>query len=105
MSFTGQENHDISLQDAAALTKNFRNSQTGTGYIKGEYFGADALNSLLSQEGCVGIRIYYGLDDDGNNKLVIVGVTTDENDMVNGNILEFGAPCPPNCSTQNALNS
>jgi len=41
MNFTGNEIHDISLQDAADLTKNYRNQFTvGVNYIKGE------LNSL-----------------------------------------------------------
>ncbi len=105
MSFTGHENHDISLQDAAALTENYRDQQSGSGYILGEYFSKDGIYSVLTQSGCVGIRIYYGLSNSSVPKLVIVGVNADENDMVDGNILEMGSPCPPTCSTSNDLNS
>ncbi len=104
MSFTGNENHSISLYDAAGLTKNFRDSQSGI-YIKGEFFGKDAINSVIQQEGCVGIRIYNGLDDNSVQKLVIIGVTSDENDMTDGNILEYGIPCPTICGISNELNS
>jgi len=105
MSFTGHEAHNISLADASALTKNFRDSQSGSGFILGEYFSKDAINSVLNQTNCVGIRIYYGLDSSNVPKQVIVGVLANENDMTSGAILEFGSPCPPGCSTSNSLNS
>lgn len=106
MSFTGNENHDISLQDAADLTKNYRDQFTADQiYIKGEYFGKTALQSLLNQKNCVGTRIYYGLKPDLSQCLVLVGVDGSGNDMVNGIILDLGVPCPNSCSTSNALNS
>jgi hypothetical protein len=37
--------------------------------------------------------------------LVLVGVTSDKNDMVNGVILDHGAMCPPECGVANNLNS
>ncbi len=104
--FTGNESHDISLQDAANLTANYRNQFVpGATFIKGEFFGKSAIQSLLNQDDCVGLRIYYGLDNDKVQKLVIVGVLANEDDMTNGSILEFGSPCPPYCGTVNALNS
>jgi hypothetical protein len=104
MSFNGGEDHSISLTDAAALTANYRNSQS-TGAILGEYFGKDAINSILSQTGCVGIRIYYGQDTTGVKKLVITGVDSNGDDLYNGTLAERGFPCPPTCSTSNPLNS
>ena len=104
MSFTGTESHDISLQDAAVLTQNYRDSQSGN-YIKGEYFSKEALTGLLSQTDCVGARIYYGLDSNSVPKLVIVGVYANEDDISEGMVLEFGNSCPPNCGSSNALNS
>ena len=104
MTFTGDENHDISLADASELTKNYRDSQTSTNYVKGEFFGKTALLALLNQEGSVGARIYYGLGADGVPRLVIVGVNSDGDDMVDGNLMEHGFSCPTQCSSANSLN-
>jgi hypothetical protein len=106
MNFTGNEIHDISLQDAADLTKNYRNQFTvGVNYIKGEYFGKTALQSLLNQTNCVGARMYFGLKADQSQCLVIVGVDGNGNDLTTGNIMDYGLPCPAHCSSANELNS
>jgi hypothetical protein len=104
MSFTGNENHDINLLDAAKLTSNYRHS-VATGSILGGYFGRTAIERILDQEGCVGIRYYYALSADGAKTLVLVGVNADENDLVHGELAEISWPCPPYCSDANALNS
>jgi len=104
MTFTGDENHDISLSSAAELTKNYRDSQTSTTFIKGEYFGKTALLALLDQKDSVGARIYYGLGSDGIPQLVLVGVNCDGDDLVDGKIMEHGALCPSHCSSANDLN-
>lgn len=105
MSFTGEENHSISIEDAAELTKNHRNaSESGT--IRAEFFGREALESILDQEGCVGIRCYYGKKEDGTPALVLVGADANEEDMLEEDkIAQAGNPCPPNCASANALNS
>ena len=106
MNYTGNEIHDISLQDAADLTKNYRDQFTAEeNYIKGEYFGKTALQSLLNQTNCVGARMYYGLKADQTQCLVIVGVDGSGNDLTTGQIMELGLPCPAQCSTINTLNS
>jgi hypothetical protein len=106
MEYTGNEDHSISLLDASELTKNYRDQfDAETSYIKGEYFGKTALQSLLKQTDCVGARIYYGLKANGTPCLVIVGVDGDGNDITTGEIMEFGALCPSNCSADNELNS
>lgn len=102
--YTGTENNAISCQDAATLTANYRNSQSGE-YVKGEYFSMDSINAILNQDNCVGIRVYYGIDSNNTQRLVIVGVTADESDMVTGAIMEHGSMCPPYCGTANNLNS
>lgn len=106
MEYTGNEEHNISLQDASELTKNYRN-QFGeeTSYIKGEYFGKTALQSLLNQTDCVGARVYYALKSSGTPCLVIVGVDGDGNDITTGEIMEYGRLCPSECSQDNNLNS
>ncbi len=102
--FTGNEDHDIMLGDAAALTRNFR-ERAGKNAIKGGFFGQAALQQLLDQEGVVGIRYYYGQENDGRPVLVLVGVDATGNDLIEGFILERSVPCPPYCGFFNELNS
>lgn len=104
MSYTGNEDHDISLTEAAHLTENFRNT-VSTGATIAHYFGGAALQALLDQEGCVGLRIYYGLSDNGEKQLVITGVNSSGDDLYNGLLAERSISCPLNCSASNPLNS
>ncbi len=105
MSFTGHENHDFPLAQAAEWTKNYRDANPGD--TKGHYFGKDALLAILAQNNCVGLRIYYALDDQTPRKkqLIVVGVTPDQNDIYNGLIAERSIDCPPTCGIDNPLNS
>jgi hypothetical protein len=104
MSFTGSEDHSISLPEAAELTKNYRDANP-PGVTIGHFFGMDAINSILAQPGCVGIRIYYAQDGAGDKKLVLTGVDAAENDLYTGELAEHGTPCPPTCGSVNPLNS
>jgi len=104
MAFTGKEKHDISLHEASKLTRKFRRQASVQGVL-GHFFGAEAIKRLLAQEGCVGIRVYHALQDDGTPALVLVGVDAQENDLANGEIVELGKPCPPFCGQANLLNS
>lgn len=103
MSFTGNENHDFPLETASEWTKNYRNANPGQTIA--HYFGKNALTEILNQEGCVGMRIYYALDDADTKQLVIVGANTSENDLYNGLIADRSVKCPQMCSTLNPLNS
>jgi hypothetical protein len=96
--FDGHEDHVVPLSYAMSLTKNFREA-TGNdpSTILGEYFGKDALIQALNQEHCVGLRVYYGKQDDGTPALVLVGVDNTGTDMTNGLVLETGWICPPYC--------
>jgi hypothetical protein len=101
MAFDGNEGEVVSLQDAATWTGNYRTANPGA--IKAHTTGKNKLNSILNQEGCVGIRTYYALDEDGNKCLVMVGVGSNENDLISGVILERLPPCPPYCGDESAL--
>lgn len=104
MNFTGDENHAITLEEASALTARYR-ATANAGDAKAEYFGKQSLISLLSQNACVGVRIYYGVDADNVKKLVLVGVDAEGNDLYEGDLMERGVLCPPICSADNPLNS
>lgn len=105
MSFTGNEDHTISLVDAGAMTQAYRDSTGDPEARKGVYFGKDAIEAILSQTGCVGIRFYFAHDDEGKLSLVLVGADANENDLHTGTLAEFGLPCPKRCASANPLNS
>jgi hypothetical protein len=94
--------HRISLADAAALTKRYRDAKLSE--QKSGAFDRDQVMKLLNQAGCVALRIHYGRNADGTPALVLTGVDADDNDLVGGTILELGWPCPPFCGGANALN-
>jgi hypothetical protein len=105
---TGDENHDITFRDAGIMTAEYRRLNPGD--ILGGAFGDKAILEILSQKECVGIRYYYGYDAVKREKvLVLVGVDSNDNDMVDetkGNVCkEISLLCPPRCSTPNVLNS
>ncbi len=107
---TGNENHSISLADAAKLTKNYRTVPastivSGITGIKAQAFGKDAIQEILDQSGCVGIRFYYGMElVPPSFKLVGVGVDANDDDMTGGVLVQHSFPCPNNCSSANVLN-
>ncbi|MBL0341323.1 MAG: hypothetical protein IPP71_10515 [Bacteroidetes bacterium] len=100
---TGHENHYISLAEAATMTARFRESITPGNKIAG-YFGGDAIREILDQDGCVGMRYYYGLNSDEKPVLILVGVTADNDDLYQGKLAEMSLPCPDYCATDNPLN-
>ena len=104
MAFNGDEGSVVTLADASRWTANYRKT-IPTGEIIAQFVGRDKLLEILDQEGCMGIRFYYGIGDDGKKNLIAVVAGSDENDMVDGVILERFLICPPRCSSRNSLNS
>jgi hypothetical protein len=101
--FTGNENHMISLDVATRYVQNFSKKPTAP-TIKGGYFGRNIFERILSQDGCVGIRCYYAKTDSGESTLVLVGVDSTGNDLVQGTLGESIIPCPPWCLGSSPLN-
>ena len=102
MPLTGNEDHSISLADAAEMTKNYRKS-AGPGAFLGGYFGQKGISKVLEHEDCVGIRIYNAEDENGKKNFVIVGVNADNDDLTDEEILEHGMGCPPFCPDSSPL--
>jgi hypothetical protein len=106
MSFTGNEGSFISLATGADLTANYRSGQLDP--VLGQFLGANKLQTLLGQTGCVGLRIYYGMDGEtGAPTIVVVGVNSSQNDILGTEplILDTALPCPSYCGSSNDLNS
>jgi hypothetical protein len=104
MSFNGNEGEFVTLNDASRWTANYRNT-IQPGDVIAFAAGKEKLIELLNQDECLGARIYYGIGDDGQKNLVIVGVDANGDDMENGLIIDRFFPCPQFCSKKNNLNS
>jgi hypothetical protein len=106
MAFTGHEEQQITFEEGGEMTANYRETISGEGTIA-QYFSKDSINALLSQTGCVGIRVYYGISKDGQSQLILVGVDTNEDDIIGNDkvCIDRGIKDPPNSSAPNILNS
>jgi hypothetical protein len=93
--------HRISLAEAAALTKRYRDAKLSA--EKSGAFHKDQVLKMLGLPGCVGLRIHYGRNADGSMALVLTGIDATDGDLT-GEILERHYPCPPFCGAVNALN-
>ena len=78
---------------------------------KAESFNATALNNVLNQKGCVGIRFYYGMDDNNLVVLVATGVDQEGNDLdlaigqvSDPTLLQTAQRCPINCPAPSQIN-
>lgn len=82
-----------------------------------ETFDRAAIDRLLALPGCVGIRIYTGMDEEFKLRLILVGVNDKGEDLIipstttadsieenDGEVVEEGIRCPPYCSTTSPLN-
>ena len=108
MSFTGDENHDITATNAGVMTKRYRDSfPAGSNPTLGGFFGKTALLAILNGPNCVGIRYYYALDSAGNKQLVLVGADASENDLMGHDnpCKETSILCPTHCGANDVLNS
>lgn len=101
MSFTGDEAEEFPLSTAAEWTANYRTANPD-GRL-GHFFGKTIINRILEQPGCLGIRVYYALDADGKQQMIMVGADANENDLHNGIIAEMSRPCPPFCPNSSPL--
>jgi hypothetical protein len=90
--------HVISLQEAIDMTSLYR-SNIPAGMVNSETFSKDSVSALLSQPGCVSLRIYYGKQKDDTIHAILVGVDEKGADMIQTSdlILEEGDRCPPLC--------
>ncbi|HMC84161.1 MAG TPA: hypothetical protein VKI61_01490 [Chitinophagaceae bacterium] len=113
----------ISLDQAIALTKNYRDAKEAILIPelrnKGilpicETFDADAFETLFNQNGCVSIRVYLGMDDKQLIRIIAVGANAAGEDMLpnagmvamdaGASIVEDGMRCPDICPPPSPIN-
>jgi hypothetical protein len=119
-------NNVISLEEAIAMTTLFRKQLenllnpvfSGKNILPiCETFDRDVFDKILSQTGCVKLRIYSGLSPDLMRKSIIVGVNEKDEDMLPSSevlsatdgddgylIGEEGQTCPPYCPPRSPIN-
>jgi ABC-type dipeptide/oligopeptide/nickel transport system permease subunit len=97
--FTGQEDHNVTLQEAKEFMGRYQEI-VEPGERIGGFFGGETIQAILDQDQVVGIRYYYGLDSEGKRVLVLVGTDEKGKDIWTGKIAELSRPCPPNCDEE-----
>jgi len=92
----------ISLEKAVELTYSYQeqNSEKPNSY----FVGLDKLDELLEQKGCVGLRVYPGLNVKTNqSNVVLVGVDESGEDLTSGIMLDELVTCPHLCPKKSQL--
>lgn len=118
-------NHFITLPEAIEMTSRYRAEYNDL--LKPEYqnqgllplsesFERSAIDALLAQEGCVGIRIYGGMTIGKVVHAVLVGYDANGADILPSTastlvaeeddvIVDHSIRCPPECPPSSPLNS
>lgn len=106
-TFDGTESGPIPLATAKEWTANYR-ATIKPGETLAHYFGGDIIQKVLKEAGCVGIRVYYAIDDKGQKQLLIVGVDENGDNLLPAEVAEArgeddfiivdkSTSCPPQC--------
>ena len=98
-----REDHEVGLTLARDLIS--RSKRANPGQPSAGALNRGALDAILQQAGCEGMRIYFGEKPDGTRTLVIVGMDEFGNDLDEGLILDHTILCPPLCPLNSALDS
>jgi len=79
-----------------------------------ESFSLAVVNQVLTQAGCQGLRVYYGMDPSLKLHAILVGYDSQDRDMLpplnteaedsGGPIVERGTRCPDICPPPSPLN-
>jgi len=106
-TFNGSESGPIPLETAKEWTANYRASIKPDDTLA-HYFGGDIIRRVLNETGCVGIRIYYAIDDKGKKQVLIVGTDANGDNLLPAQgaeakadddpiIVDYSYPCPNYC--------
>ena len=106
-SLLPKADHFISLEQAKQMTATYRAEKENILPFS-ETFERTAFDALLAEDGCEGIRIYFGMNADLMIKVIVVGVNDKNMDILpqeqgstmaagDGKIVEEGQRCPDYC--------
>jgi len=95
----------ITLEQAQGWAQNWINNPSRD--IRAFLIPEIDLSQVMAEERTVNVRSYLGIDDNGNCKLMIVGVDVDGKDLINEEagqyIYDFTTGCPSICDVDSPL--
>ncbi|WP_046744660.1 hypothetical protein [Kordia zhangzhouensis] len=98
----------IPVSVASGWTEAWRN-RTGEEQINGFFIPMTDINEVMVEKGIENIRGYLGIDENGTVHMLIVGVDSKGNDMIDEAsgqfVYDYTKPCPQQCGNKNVLNS
>ncbi len=101
-NFNPSTGAQITKQEAIDECAALRNAHPN--HIKSYSIGRDHVNAILEQEDCVGIRMYHTIDPNGVKNLLLVGINSNHEDLVDGYIANRADVCPNVCPPPSDLN-
>lgn len=102
MSLSRSDGKAIDLSAGATLTENYRTAYPGQ--TISAFIGSNHITDLMDQTGAVGIRVYFGQEDGGENTIVMVAAKANEDDILDL-IIDNAKREPPCTASANDLNS
>ncbi|WP_018478954.1 hypothetical protein [Pontibacter roseus] len=103
MKITGKEGGPVDRAIAKRWAARYR--RAGRGAVNCHIFGRERILELLNQEGCMGVKIYYALNEQDEQQLLLVATDVDGNNMEDGLIMDKSSTCPPDCSGSGDLDN
>ena len=95
----------ITLKQAQEWATTWRSNPLNT--VKAHLIPNVDIKELLNENNVVDVRAYIGVDEKGVNKLMLVGVDINGNDLINDTngdyIYDFTKPCPSTCDIESPL--
>ena len=101
-NFDSSVGAQITKQEAIDECAALRNAHPN--HIRSYSIGRDHVDAILAQADCVGIRMYHTIDPKGGKNLLLVGINSGGDDMVDGYIANRADVCPTLCPRPSELN-
>lgn len=94
----------ITLEDAIKWITNWRTNLPKEP-AKAHLIQKQALLDVMEPSDVVAVRAYMSVDDDDVQKLVLVGVDANGQDLIDDNhiLVDKSRPCPPECGIESVL--
>ena len=81
---------EISHESAHEMIRTWQNANPNEN--PAYYLGRNIIEKILAQPGCVGMRFYYGINEQGQKTLVYMGMDANGQDIVKHTVVsEFGS--------------
>ena len=104
MAFNGDEGKMIDAATAQKWIDNYQTKVNDPNATKSVFFGFRRLSELFGEDGSMGIRVFFAIDDEGAQTVVLASCNAKQQTMakldgssLSGLVLDFGIKCPPSC--------